>query len=200
MRTRLAVAAALTVALAACGTPEPGKDFAGNQVEPAATTQAETTTPETTTEDSAAQQPSSAPAVPTFKIGAAAVVHKEYPPASGLITVSSPKVWRKPSNAELGSKPKYGRFLRVTVSAASTTGVFGVNPFEFTIVDGEGTRYQMGEGSAMTEFADDSLSDADLNPGEKIKGTIVFDVPRGPLTLAYAPASQTLATWQLDVK
>lgn len=201
MRKNVWIVAPLLLAVAACGTAEPGKDIAGNRVQPAASASAQPTTEESTeetTEDSAAQLPAEG-AVPSFKLGEAAVAHKELDGSAGLITVSSPKVWRKPSS-QIGDKPKHGRFLRLTVTASATTGVFGINPFEFAVVDAEGTRYQTGEGSAMTEMGDESLNDADLNPGEKIKGTLVFDVPPGNLTLSYAPMSQTLATWKLTVK
>jgi hypothetical protein len=197
------VAGPLLLVLAACGTAEPGKDFAGNQVSSATSTTDDAYT-DTTTDDSgagyAAESPSSAPVgVQAFKMGGVASVSRGDENSSGTITVSSPQVYRRPTSP-LGSRPKNGRFLRVTVTASGASGVFSMNPFYFHVIGADGTRYETLDAAAAYENADDQMTVVNLNPGEKLRATLVFDVPKGVESLAYDPLDQTLATWKVTVK
>jgi len=55
--------------------------------------------------------------------------------------------------------------------------------------------WRSSQGCLKTHRSD--LDSADVNPGETITGSVVFDVPAGtPLKVAYTPELEVLGTWQ----
>jgi hypothetical protein len=219
----LILAAGVGLLLAGCGAAEPGKDALGNSAAkstgsggvpsgyhrdcelgqaldkcplvkdgPAITTTA--ITEEVETVDPEAPAPAG---VVQLKVGEAATVTQNSGEATGTIQVLTVTT-RKKTNSEYGEKPKFGRYVEIQLAAQSTTGVFDINPFDFFLVSPDGTRYGYSEGNASSEDVSNALHDASLNPGEKLRGRLVFDAAPAAGQLAYAPGmSQTLATWAL---
>ncbi len=212
--------AAVVLLLAGCGPAEPGKDALGNSAAkattggvpagyhrdcklgqaldkcpvvkdgPAITTTAITATVETVDPDAPA-------AVVTLKVGETADVTLNDGDAAGTIQVQKAAAYRKTKAGALGSRPKNGRYVQVTISARSTSGVFSLNPLYFQVTNADGDVFGAGEGNSLFEDGDRGLHATDLNPGQRVRGTVTFDVPPAAKTLEYAPFGQTLATWSL---
>lgn len=219
----LLLALGAVLLLAGCGTASPGKDSLGNSAGkatasagpaarpgyhrdcalgqaldqcplvkdgPAITTTAITEVVETADPDAPA-------GVVALKLGETAEITQNDGESTGTIQVLAVST-RKKTNSQFGEKPKFGRYVELQIAAQSTAGVFHVNPFDFFLVSPDGTRYEYSQGNAISEEVSNSLNDASLNPGEKLRGRLLFDAAPAAMQLAYAPGlSQTLATWKL---
>lgn len=86
-------------------------------------------------------------------------------------------------------KAKPGRtFLVLDVTIENTgSSKASYNPFYFRLKDGDGYEYTAGMG------ADQSLKSGDLAPGEKVRGTITFDLPSSAGSLVVSYGSGLLA-------
>ncbi|KWX01410.1 hypothetical protein TH66_00940 [Carbonactinospora thermoautotrophica] len=177
-RRTVAVLAITVAALAGCAGPTNGTDWGGNSVKNAEAPASGAATPSPTKD---------APKV--FDMGYTATI-TQGSEETLKITVSNPRNLK----SDPYYKPEKGRFLAVTVEFTALAPV-DVNPFDFVAVGADGTRYEPTVGP---ESAGQELHAATLNQGEKLKGVVVFDVPKEGVTgIAYAPLSQVLGTWRL---
>ena len=65
------------------------------------------------------------------------------------------------------------------------------------VVPPDGQRLDVAFVAGLPQDAPADLDGADVNPGETITGSVVFDVPAGtPLKVAYTPELEVLGTWQ----
>lgn len=162
-----------------------------NEVDPPAAVDATSTpTAETTPTDQAPAGPDS------MRIGDTGT-YSEAGEEIGELTVTNAERFTDPQS-EFGDPPEHDQFVLVTINAkAIGDDLYSVNPFDFHIRDADGRQYEYGGGSSL--FAvDETLNAVDLNPGEQVTDDLVFDVPEGPLVLAYAPGfSQALAFWEI---
>lgn len=146
----------------------------------------ETTT--TTTED----------AIARHKIGETAELSTNDGSFTGTLTVNSVNS-RKKTNSQFGEKPQHGRYVEVTITAVGKSGSFSINPYDFYLLEPDGTRYQYGEGNGFSEEVPNPINAADLKAGEKLKGRLVFDASPKAAVLGYSPSfsGETVATWTL---
>lgn len=182
-------AAALAVVLTGCG--DTGTITAGSPPsQTPSTSAATTTTPDPYDYEAETTEP--VPAV--VKAGFGDDLSSGDAAASGTISVSEPKEYRR-EPGEFGDTAKNGRFLvyKVTLVADRTAAEpWSVNPYDFAARDENGTRF---DPNASAMFGS-TLHSAELNPGEKLTGLIDFDVPRDEkITLLYVPQDRTLAEW-----
>ncbi len=177
-RRTFAVLAITVAALAGCAGPTNGTDWGGNSVKDA----------EAPSSGAATPSPTKA-ATKIFKMGSTAIITQDGKETL-KITVSKPRE----VEPDVFFKPQKGRFLAVTVECVALAPA-DVNPFDFVALAADGTRYEFTVGP---ESAGEQMNAATLNEGEKLKGVIVFDVPKKGITgIAYAPLSQVLGTWRI---
>ena len=86
--------------------------------------------------------------------------------------------------------PTSGHYLLVRLELTCTTGEVDVNPYLFQVFDGEGTLFDI----APAGPSDAELEIRRIGPGERLRGTIVFDLPRGEATLMMSDASERPVT------
>jgi FlaG/FlaF family flagellin (archaellin) len=75
--------------------------------------------------------------------------------------------------------PTSGSYLRVEVELTCTAGAVDYDPYNFQVFDQTGRLFETaieGAGYAM-------LESGTLYPGERVRGTIAFDMPHGEATL-----------------
>jgi hypothetical protein len=86
--------------------------------------------------------------------------------------------------------PLYGSYLRVEVELICTAGEVDYDPYLFQAFDKSGQLFEMaaeGTGGPV-------LSVGTLGPGERVRGTIAFDMPRGEVTLLMSDDSENTVT------
>jgi hypothetical protein len=100
---------------------------------------------------------------------------------------------RDAKRGQFDSESKNGRLLAVDIVAKNVSGVtFDVNPYNFKPIGPDGRRYDPTYTSEEPGF-----NAVTLNPTEQVTGTMVFDVPPGPVKTGYVPLTQTIATWSV---
>ena len=86
--------------------------------------------------------------------------------------------------------PTSGSYLRVEVELVCTSGEVDYDPYHFQAFDRSGQLFEMAaEGTAGR-----MLSVGTLRAGERIRGTIAFDMPRGEVTLLMSDDSENTVT------
>ncbi len=101
---------------------------------------------------------------------------------------------------EFDSKPEYGRYIQAVVTVKGTDGKFTVNPFDFVVSAPDGSQF---EGAFVSDEGRGvpALHDRTLRQGQKVEGSLFFDVPKGEgLRLVYQPSSESVAEWKLGLK
>lgn len=147
--------------------------------EPEPTTEATTPTPEATTPSGSGDG---------LTVGDAFTT-----PRGGTLTLVSAE--RRPEGlGQFDAPPEAGVYLEVVIDAVTGPQGGTLNPFEFKIRDSAGSRYDPTFG----ETAEPGLGHAELAAGEQIRGSILFDVPDGPVDLLYVPAlGSTVVEWTI---
>jgi hypothetical protein len=139
------------------------------------------------------EQATPPPTVPIVRMGQPASVRAPDSDAQAAkITLSNPRYSTKAPD-EFSEPPGEKYFLKVTV-VVETTGdqPFSVSSSEFYLRTSDGARY--GEGKAIGQS---NLSSATVNPGEKVRGDVVLDVPAKSGEIVYDPGSGSVAAWRL---
>ena len=75
--------------------------------------------------------------------------------------------------------PSSGQYLRVEVELTCTTGAVDYDPYNFQVFDQTGRLFE----TAIEGAGDSMLETGTLRPGERIRGTIAFDMPHSEATL-----------------
>jgi hypothetical protein len=86
--------------------------------------------------------------------------------------------------------PTSGSYLRVEVELTCTAGSVDYDPYNFQVFDQTGKLFETaieGAGAAM-------LDTGTLHPGERISGTIAFDMPQSEATLLMSDDSNQTVT------
>lgn len=86
--------------------------------------------------------------------------------------------------------PSTGTFLRVEVELICTTGQVDYDPYNFQAFDQSGRLFEM----AVEGTAGRVLSVGTLRAGERARGVIAFDMPRGEATLLMSDAADQTVT------
>jgi hypothetical protein len=86
--------------------------------------------------------------------------------------------------------PASGSYLRVEVELTCTAGLVDYDPYNFQVFDQTGRLFETaidGAGAAMLEAGI-------LRPGERVRGTIAFDMPQSEATLLMSDDSNQTVT------
>lgn len=86
--------------------------------------------------------------------------------------------------------PTYGTYLHVQVRLICTSGQLSYGPESFSAFDATGELFEVLE----RERAGDALGYGVLDAGESVTGTIVFDLPRGAVTLLLSDSASRSVT------
>lgn len=188
-------APATTVTVSATGT---GGTDATVSVTATVTESAADTVTETVTEraDPTATSTATSQSSPTgLKVGGAGLTATE-DDGAGTITVLS--VQRKTAGSgEYSDPPKNGNYLLIDVSYLCTTGTFEYNPFDWKIRDKDGRTFD-SSGAFSSGYDDGALNSGTIAKGAKARGLLVFDAPKGALTLEYGDGyNEAPASWNI---
>ena len=86
--------------------------------------------------------------------------------------------------------PVSGSYLRVEVELVCTSGEVDYDPYHFQAFDRSGQLFEM----AVEGTAGRMLAVGTLRAGERIRGTVAFDMPRGDVTLLMSDDSEHTVT------
>ena len=86
--------------------------------------------------------------------------------------------------------PASGSYLRVEVELTCTTGAVDFDPYNFQAFDQTGRLFE----TAIEGAADSMLETGTLHPGERVRGTIAFDMPQSEATLLMSDDSNQTVT------
>jgi Domain of unknown function (DUF4352) len=86
--------------------------------------------------------------------------------------------------------PTSGSYLRVEVELICETGSVDYDPYNFQVFDQTGRLFEI----AIEGAEDAMLESGTLRPGERVRGTIAFDMPRGEATLLMSDNSNQTVT------
>jgi hypothetical protein len=184
----LLAAPALVIGLAACNTGQvASQKAAASPTSPAKSAPAPAPTPAPTP----APKP---PAKTTFTFGSPVTITDEGQPQMS-VTVSAPVF------GNTDSEGKAMVVVDVTIHATGK-GPVDYNPLDWYIRGADGTHY---DGDAMPNFEsstgqqldDQSLHSGTLNPGEKVRGYLLFSAPVTSGSLVFNPSafSSSVAEW-----
>jgi hypothetical protein len=87
-------------------------------------------------------------------------------------------------------RPVSGSYLRVEVELICTTGQVDYDPYHFQAFDRSGQLFEM----AVEGTEGRVLPVGTLTAGERIRGTVAFDMPRGDVTLLMSDDSENTVT------
>jgi hypothetical protein len=86
--------------------------------------------------------------------------------------------------------PSTGSYLRIQVELVCATGTVDYDPYNFQAFDQGGRLFELA-----VEGADDPLLEVGtLQAGERVRGTLAFDMPRGDATLLMSDESDQTVT------
>ena len=154
-------------------------------------TASQPTTPVMTTGDALTAPLSAGPATPTnasaVKVGAQ-VPFTDHKGDAGVATLHSAE-WV--TTNELGDSPKHGAYLLLDVSVKATKGEpTGTNPFDWEVKDADGRGYQQ----TVSGF-EPRLQASGIEPGETARGYVLYDLPKGPVTVRLIDFDGAVAAW-----
>ena len=87
-------------------------------------------------------------------------------------------------------RPAFGSYLRVEVELVCTKGEVDYDPYLFQAFDQSGQLFEMAAAGTGGRV----LSVGTLSAGERVRGTIAFDMPRGEVTLLMSDDSENTVT------
>ena len=86
--------------------------------------------------------------------------------------------------------PTSGNYLRVEVELICTSGAVAYDPYNFQVFDQTGQLFE----TAIEGAGDSMLETGTLRAGERVRGTVAFDMPRGEATLLMSDDSNQTVT------
>jgi FlaG/FlaF family flagellin (archaellin) len=86
--------------------------------------------------------------------------------------------------------PTSGSYLRVEVELTCTAGSVDYDPYNFQVFDQTGRLFE----TAIEGAGDSMLETGTLQPGERVRGTIAFDMPHSEATLLMSDDSNQTVT------
>ena len=99
---------------------------------------------------------------------------------------------------ELDEHASKGRFIVVTVTYVVTTNAFDYNEFDWAVVMPDGQRYDAGAVMSDVSKYGQALNSGTLREGQRVKGTVTFDVPKTHGLLTYnASLENDVAEWKI---
>jgi uncharacterized protein DUF4352 len=113
------------------------------------------------------------------------------------ITVSAPRFTTGRPD-EFSDPPAEKFFLHVVVLAqVAGSQQVSVDPSQFYFRLPSGDRFNSGEGNASGAVGNRALASTTLNPGEKVRGEVVFDVPSKASEIVYHEGRGAAVVWRL---
>jgi hypothetical protein len=109
------------------------------------------------------------------------------------ITLNRPRV----NHGGEFERPQGDHYLAVTATVKALLPGQSINPYDFNAVGDDGATYNV---TFISQVQPPMLDAKDLNDGQTLKGSLVFDVPKGAKIagIEYAPGYSQLGVW--DVK
>ena len=86
--------------------------------------------------------------------------------------------------------PTSGSYLRVEVELICDSGAVDYDPYNFQVFDQTGQLFE----TAIQGAGDSMLDTGTLHPGERVRGTVAFDLPRSEATLLMSDDSNQTVT------
>jgi Domain of unknown function (DUF4352) len=86
--------------------------------------------------------------------------------------------------------PTSGSYLRVEVELICDSGAVDYDPYNFQVFDQTGQLFE----TAIEGAGDSMLDTGTLHPGERVRGTVAFDLPRSEATLLMSDDSNQTVT------
>ena len=86
--------------------------------------------------------------------------------------------------------PTSGSYLRVEVELICDSGAVDYDPYNFQVFDQTGQLFE----TAIEGAGDSMLDTGTLRPGERVRGTVAFDLPRSETTLLMSDDSNQTVT------
>jgi hypothetical protein len=147
-----------------------------------------------TTARSTPTEPTTASSAKAFAFGETGTVTTRGGQEAGELTIAAPVPFQAQNRYET---PQRGQYVYVPITMTATgTDSLKVSSFDFVALLPDGQRVTSTFIVELPATAPARLSASDLNPGEKVTGSLGFDVPANtPLKIAWAPTSQILGTW-----
>jgi hypothetical protein len=95
--------------------------------------------------------------------------------------------------------PQKGRFAVADIEIAGVQGNYAYSPLDFKYQAGGGATYGAAAGGELFGF-DPSLGAGTLQPRQRTRGLVVFDVPKGPGRDIQVtdPVGHVLGEWKLS--
>jgi hypothetical protein len=107
-----------------------------------------------------------------------------------LIMISRSWISGSVRNADTG-QPSTGSYLRIEVELICTTGTVDYDPYNFQAFDQAGRLFELAiDGAGRNPL----LEIGTLHAGERVRGTLAFDMPRGDATLLMSDESDQTVT------
>lgn len=194
-------APATTVTVTATGTGRSAATVSVTVTETATVTESVSgsggTVTETVTESADPVESSTATAQssPTgLKVGAGVTATDD----DGVAAITVVSAQRKTTGTgDYSDPPKNGNYLLVDVSYTCTSGKIDYNPFDWKVRDKDGRTFD-SSGAFSSGYDDGALHSGTIAKGGKARGIIVFDVPKGAVTLEYGDGyDQAPASWNI---
>lgn len=107
----------------------------------------------------------------------------------GTVSVVSATSSQSPLT-EFASRPANGYFVTFKIAGTGAAGIttsFDINPFDFYVLEPDGSHYDQSSGNALENEPDPQLNATSLNGGENVSGNVTYDVPAPHGELVYAP-------------
>ena len=89
-----------------------------------------------------------------------------------------------------GEPPEFGYYLQVTVELVARSGQVDYDPYNFQAFDADGDLFEVAEAGVSGPL----LGVGTLSAGERVRGRIAFDIPRGEVTLLMGDQGSTSVT------
>jgi hypothetical protein len=86
--------------------------------------------------------------------------------------------------------PSSGNYLRIEVELSCTAGAVDYDPYNFQVFDQTGRLFE----TAIEGAGDSMLETGTLHPGQRVRGTIAFDMPHSEATLLMSDDSNQTVT------
>lgn len=147
-----------------------------------------------TTTSSPAGSSTPSTAAKNLAVGAALKV-TDISGGSAFVTVES-ITYSKAGNGVLAQLSANGVYAVVNVLVQDDAGQYSANPFYVKFQAADGTTYDAYSGNAATAGFDPQLSASTLNPGQKTRGNVVFDIKdKGGLVQITDSLLQVIGQW-----
>lgn len=99
-------------------------------------------------------------------------------------------------NGAIAQPAQNGQYAVADVLVQDNAGQYSFNPLYFKYQTSDGTTYDSFSGNSLTAGFDPTLSSGVLNPGQKTRGNVVFDVKaKGGLVQVTDPLGQVVGQW-----